>query len=83
MKTLAITTLLSFAALPAAAQWQSYHAPGSSFTEHTGPNGWSAESYHSPGSSWTDTTIRGPQGQRRNCSTYHYRGTSFSDTDCN
>ena len=83
MKKLTLAALAMLAAAPAMAQWDSYHSPGSSYTSHTGPDGWNGQTYHSPGSSYSDTTWTGPNGQSQNCQTYHSSGSSYANTTCN
>jgi hypothetical protein len=88
MNTLKISLLvigasLSAMAAPVLAQtWTTYQAPGSPFTELTGPNGWNGTTYQAPASPFTETTIRGPRGQTRQCTTYQAPGSPFAETSC-
>jgi hypothetical protein len=72
-------------ATPAIAQqnWNSFHTPGSPWTNYNGSDGSSATSYRAPGSPWTNTTINGPNGQSRNCTTYQAPGSPWANTNCN
>lgn len=68
---------------PAAAQnWTTYQAPGSPFTTHTGPHGWSGSTYQAPDSPFSSSTFHGPHGQTRTCQTYQAPGSPFSSTTC-
>jgi hypothetical protein len=83
--------ILAFAALAGiittgaaqAQNWNSYSPPGSPWTNYTGPNGMTGNSYHAPGSPWTNTTINGPNGQSRNCTTYRAPRSPWANTTCN
>ena len=83
MKSLPI--LLILAAVPAhaqMAQWNSFHQPGSPYTNYTGPDGQSATTFHSPGSPYSNTDINGPNGQQQHCTTYHSPGSMYANTTC-
>ena len=82
VRTLAALALLAMAT-PAMAQWNSYHQPGSPWTNYNGPNGQTGNSYHQPGSPWTNSTINDGNGQMHSCQTYHQPGSPWANTNCN
>jgi hypothetical protein len=83
LSVLAVAVSLAAMAGPVLAQtWSTYQAPGSPFTDLTGPHGWHGDAYQAPGSPFTDTTIYGPHGQVQRCSTYQAPGSPFADTTC-
>jgi hypothetical protein len=80
----AITALLGIGVAHAQQQnWNSYHAPGSPYTNYNGSDGWSGNTYHAPGSPYTSGTFTGPNGQSRNCTTFRAPGSPYASTTCN
>ena len=83
MLRLTLAAIAIACASPALAQWSSFTFPGSPYTSHNGPDGWTGSSFRFPGSPYTDTTFTGPNGQTRHCSTFQFPGSPYTTTNCN